>query len=126
MTGKKAVEIRIATPWKKVCLKKAKLSKNGYYKLARKRMITNTSIGMWGIYINKYYEQKKQVHSYTEAQAIEIARENGFNNLRRKIRPGVQVSESYIQVLSSPSDAIVRIKVAIESIEDISRVQPIE
>jgi len=126
LTGETALEINLMTPWKEVCIKKAKLSKNGYYKLARKRIAANTSPGMWGIYINKYHEQKKQVQSFTEAQAIEMARESGFNNLRRKIRPGVQISDSYIQVLSSPSDAIVRIKIAIESIEDISRVQAIE
>lgn len=126
LTGKTTLGINLITPWKEVCLKKAKLSKNGFYKLVRKRIATNTPPGMWGIYIKKYHEQKKQVQSYTEAQAIEIARESGFNNLRRKIRPGVQISDSYIQVLSSPSDAIVRIKIAIESIEDISRVQPIE
>jgi len=125
-TGETALEINLKTPWKEVCLKKAKLSKKSFYKLARKPIMANTPLGMWGIYINKYHEQEKQVQSYTEAQAIEIAREGGFNNLRRKIRPGVQISDSYIQVLSSPSDAIVRIKIAIESIEDISRVQPIE
>jgi similar to stage IV sporulation protein len=126
MTGETSLAINLITPWKEVSLKKAKLSKKVDYQLTKKRIAANTSLGMWGIYINKYHEQKNQVRSFTEAQAIEMARESGFNNLRRKIRPGVQISDSYIQVLSSPSDAIVRIKIAIESIEDISRVQAIE
>ncbi|NLV22123.1 MAG: sporulation protein YqfD [Syntrophomonadaceae bacterium] len=126
LTGKKAWEIKLTTPWKELGLKKAKLSPDGFYKLASKPVKINTPLGIWGIYINQYHEQEKKVQIYTEARATEIARENGFNNLRRKIRPDVQISDSYIEVLSSPSDNLVRIKIAIESIEDISRVQPIE
>lgn len=126
MTGKTMEEINLTTPWKEVCIKKAKLSKKSFYKPVDKHWTVNTPLGLWGIYMKQYHEQQKKVQSYTEAQAIEIARESGFNNLRRKIQPGVEISDSHIQVLSSPGDAMVRIKVAIESIEDISMVQPIE
>ena len=126
LTGKKAWEIKITNPRKEFSLKKAKLVPHSFYKLVSKPVKINTPLGIWEIYINQYHEQEKKVQIYTEAQATEMAREKGFNNLRRKIRPDVQIIDSYIEVLSSPSDSMVRIKVAIESIEDISRVQPIE
>ncbi len=126
MTGKTMESVNLTTPWKEVCIKEAKLSKKGFYKTTEKKWIINTPVGLWGIYITQYHEQKKKVQTYSEAEAIDIARESGFNHLRRKIQPGVEISDSQIQVLSSPGDAMVRIKVAIESIEDISLVRPLK
>lgn len=126
MTGKTVLGLDLQTPWKVLHIKKAGLSRARTYKPEERRLTADTRLGAWGIFISRYHEQKTVVKEYSEAQAIEIAQEKGFNNLRKKIRPDVEISDSRIEVLSAPSDAMVRIKVAIESIEDISKVQPIE
>ncbi|HRW13267.1 MAG TPA: sporulation protein YqfD [Syntrophomonas sp.] len=126
LSGKTLREIKLITPWKEIRVKDAKISQNGLYQQEGKHFSVNTPPGLWGIYIKQYHEQYKNVKTYTEAQAIVVAREKGINHLRRKIQPGVEISDTRLEVLSSPGDAIVRIKVAIESIEDIGGVQPLE
>ena len=124
-TGKHLQELYFKTPWKDICLKKAQRHKNLLYALEKKQIMINTPWGIGGFYINQWREQEHKVHRYSEAQAMQIAREKGINNLRQKIRADIKISDSHMEVLSSPSDSMVRIKMNIESIEDISRVQPI-
>ena len=74
----------------------------------------------------KFNEQTIKTTEYNESEAVEIAREKAQENLRQNIQPGLKISDSHIDILSSPSDSIVRIKVSAETIEDICLAQPFE
>ena len=57
---------------------------------------------------------------------MEIARDKAMQNLRQGMEGNLQIIDSHMEVLSSPSDSIIRIKVFAESIEDIGVEQPID
>lgn len=124
--GKQTKALYLKTPWNEICLKKDQRQKALLYKQENKHMIINTPLGRWGIYIKQWREQERKVHKYSEAQALQKAREKGIENLRKKLPKDIKISDSHIELLSSPSDSMVRIKVSIECIEDISQVQPID
>lgn len=119
-TGRETSTIYFKTPWKQITLKK---SKPGYtlYKVEKRNKNLNTPLGKWGIYKQIWREQKVVIKKYSEARAVELARERGIKNLRKKMQNNWQISDSRIEVLSSPSDSIARIKVSIECIENISQ-----
>ncbi len=106
-------------------MKKGEVQRYALYKVDEQRGFLPTPLGVWGYDKRIYREQKIKVVEYSEEQAIEIARERGVKKLRRQMQGDVKISDSHVEVLSSPSDSIVRIKVSVESVEDISRAQPI-
>lgn len=122
-TGRTKTAVYIITPWKKICLKGDGSKKYVLEKSRQSKSILNTPAGKWG-YIKKVTrEQRIKVSKYTEENAIEIAREQAVKKLRQNMKNNFQINDSHVEVLSSPSDSIVRIKVSVESIEDISQAQ---
>ena len=57
---------------------------------------------------------------------METAREQAMANLRDNMTGITEVRDTHLEILSSPSDSIVRVKVAAETIEDICIPQPLE
>lgn len=124
-TGRSQSSLFFVTPWKEICLKRSEPKKYGLYKVEKQRSVLATPWGSWGYDKRSQHEQKIKIARFSEEQAIEIARERGVKKLRRQMQGNVEICDSHVEVLSSPSDSIVRIKVSVESIEDISRAQPI-
>lgn len=79
----------------------------------------------WGITYQVFQEKAVKTIQYSENEAVETAREQAMENLRLVMDSSVKVVDSHLQVLSSPSDSIVRIKVFVEGIEDIGTPQPL-
>lgn len=124
LTGSHTASVYFKTPWKQITLRRSQPDYE-FYKVEKRSSILNSSLGQWGIYKRIFHEQKIVVREYREEEAVELAREQGMNNLRRQMPDNWQIIDSRIEILSSPSDSIVRIKVAVECIEDISQTQAI-
>lgn len=79
----------------------------------------------WGISFQAFQEKKVNTMQYTDNEAVEMAREKAMENLRSVMDGSVKMVDSHLEVLSSPSDPIVRVKVFVEGVEDIGIPQPI-
>lgn len=123
-TGRSVSSFNLQTPWKKINLKKGNPA-FAHYQIEKRSNIWHTSKGDWGIVRQIWREQKTIIKKYREEEAVELARERGLKNLHKRINSGSPISDTEMEVLSSPSDSIVRIKIAVECIEDISRTQAI-
>lgn len=124
LTGRTAASVYFKTPWKQFMLRKSQ-PRYDLYKFEKRLSKFNSPVGQWGIYKRIWREQKMVVQEYREEEAVELARQRGIKNLRRQMPDDWKISDSRVEILSSPSDSIVRIKVAIECIEDISQTQAI-
>ncbi len=79
----------------------------------------------WGISFQAFQEKKVNTMQYTDNEAVEMARQKAMENLRSVMDGSVKMVDSHLEVLSSPSDPIVRVKVFVEGVEDIGIPQPI-
>jgi len=125
-TGRTNTALFLQTPWKKICLSSSPPQKKSLYRVEMKRWTLPVGSGNWAVYKRSWHEQVIKLREYSEAEAIEIARERAIKKLRQQMQNDMEICDSQLEILSSPSDSIVRIKVSIESIEDISVVQPIK
>lgn len=80
----------------------------------------------WGMRYQEFQEKVVKTTQYTENEAVEMAREKAMENLHLGMDSSVKIVDSHLEVLSSPSDSIVRIKVFVEGVEDIGTPQPFE
>ncbi|MDD3364416.1 MAG: sporulation protein YqfD, partial [Syntrophomonas sp.] len=113
-------KLYLITPWKKVLLKGWGDNKFVLYEETSKEQVWHSSAGNWGLSSLSIKEQQINTTKYSEKEAVEIAREKALQSLNQKMEASLKVSDSHFSVLSSPSDSIVRIKVFMESIQDIS------
>ena len=124
--GKKGLnKLYLITPWKNLLLKGWGDNKFIFYEENAKEQVWHSPIGNWGLSSLSIKEQQINTTKYSEKEAVEIAREKALQSLNQKMEANLKVSDSHFVVLSSPSDSIVRIKVSVESIQDISQVHPI-
>ncbi|CFY00876.1 Putative stage IV sporulation YqfD [Syntrophomonas zehnderi OL-4] len=123
-TGRKQSALFFITPWKEICLKRHDPTQFALFKKKEKQKLLSTPLGKWGYDKRDYLEQKIKVVSYSAEEAVEVARELGVKKLSRQMQAGVKITDSHVQILSSPSDSIARVKVSVEGIEDISKAQP--
>lgn len=70
-------------------------------------------------------EKEKVTTRLSESQAVKIAREKAQENLMVKIKNNELPKDMKIEILSAPSDPVLRCKIAVEVIEDISKAEPI-
>jgi len=124
LTKKKFNKLYLETPWKKFLLKGKGDIPFAIYE--KKEKVWRSPVGNWTLCLLKINEQTIEITEYSESEAVEIAREKAQKNLRQDIQPGLKISDSHIDILSSPSDSIVRIKVSAETIEDICLAQPFD
>lgn len=125
-TGRKTTKLYFETPWKNFLLKGDRESSFQLYEQGSNKKTLRTAIGNWSLYKLILKEQVIEIKEYKEDEAIEIARERALKNLRTQMKEPYRISDSHVDILSSPSDPIVRIKLSVETIEDISRALPIE
>ncbi len=125
-TGHSSTALYIITPWKQFAVKKSNQTKFAHCRQEQHRWNWATKIGDWGYYKCCFHEQTLKIIKRSEEEAVEIARERGVKKLRQRMPNDVQISDSQLEILSSPSDSIVRVKVSVECIEDISQAQAIK
>jgi similar to stage IV sporulation protein len=124
-TKKELNKLYFITPWKRVLIKGWGENKFSIYEEAGKEYVWASPFGNWGFSSLSIKEQQIITTEYSEKEAVEIAREKALESLRHNMEATLKVSDAHFVVLSSPSDSIVRIKVSLESIRDISQAHPI-
>ncbi|HZK43830.1 MAG TPA: sporulation protein YqfD [Syntrophomonadaceae bacterium] len=125
LTQNKQTRIFLKTPWKTFMVK----GKNSNdFDLAEQKIDTkvwNTPIGKFGL--NKEIMQEKVINikKYTEKEATKIAQDKATQIAQEKLMGAQKVINTKVEVLSAPSDPILRVKVSIEAIENIAIPEPI-
>jgi similar to stage IV sporulation protein len=122
-TGKQFTQIYLESPWRKFWLKGK--GENPFTICEQNEKMWHSPAGNWGLVKIISKEQSVNVTEYTEAQAIEIARTQALQKLHEIMPGSLTISDSHINILSSPSDSMIRIRVSAETIEDIGMAQPI-
>ncbi|HEX3011106.1 MAG TPA: sporulation protein YqfD, partial [Syntrophomonadaceae bacterium] len=125
-TGRKQNVIYLETPWHNFLLKGVREANYKFYVSRVKRTAFTTPAGKFGFYRIKMMEQAVKTAEYSETQAVDIARDRAMNNLARKMKEPQKITDSRVEILSSPSDPILRVKVGVETIEDIAEAKPIQ
>lgn len=125
LPGRETKRYYLETPWKKITLKSGSPASFNLAKEHDTRKTLHTPLGKIVFHKILVCEQIKQVTERTESQAVKIARERATQTLRKKLGPGHRFTDSKVEVLSSPSDPIIRVKISAETIEDIAVPEPI-
>ncbi len=123
LTKSKYSRLYLTSPWRQYLLIGRGMIPYPDYEQSEKNWLVHGY--RWGITYQKFQERVVKTTQYTENEAVEIAREQAMENLRLIMDSNVKMVDSHLEVLSSPSDSIVRIKVFVEGIEDIGTPQPI-
>ena len=114
----------VQIPWIKLLLKGRGDNPFSLYEENEKQW--PSSVGKWGFIWLSIKEQAVKTTEYSENEAVEIARRKAIENLQKQMQTSINLSDSHMDILSSPSDPIVRVKVFVESIEDIGLAKPIK
>lgn len=124
-TGRKRNVVYLHTPWKNMILIGNREEDYPYYTQKENQMTFSTPVGEFGLCRIKIKEQAKKTTVYTEAKAIEIARGRAMRILRQKMGETQRIANTKVDLLSSPSDNILRVRIAAEKLEDIAVAQQI-
>lgn len=125
LSGRKAYQVKLLTPLKELSLWGKRRTQFEHEQVSTSTKMLNTPIGPFAFTYQKYCEEKAEVVIYSEPEATQIARDRALESLQSKIGPAPKITDSKMSVLSYPSDAILRIRVSVEIIEDIAISRPI-
>ncbi|KUG04327.1 stage iv sporulation protein [hydrocarbon metagenome] len=124
-TGREKESVYIRTPWNEFRIFGNDRNNFKLCESSETKKTITTSRGELAVVKIVEKEQVVEVKEYTEKEATRIAKEKALKTLQEKIDKSQPVSDSKIEVLSSPSESVLRIKVAVETIEDITLAEPI-
>ncbi len=124
-TGQEKKLIYIKSPWNDFKIFGDDRKEFKLFETSENKKTITTPLGEFVLLKIVEEEQVAEVKEYTEKEAAGIAKEKALKSLQGKIGKSQQVSDSKIEVLSSPSESVMRIKVAVEAIEDIALPEPI-
>ena len=125
-TGNKQVKTYIDTPWKSIALKGRGDTKN--YPTYEEETDKNSLTTPWGEFSLRKVtikEKKQEVLKYSQAEAIENAKNKALADLVQKIGQKPKIEDIKVDILSVPSDSISRVKLSVEIVEDIAVAEPI-
>lgn len=125
LTGRRLRTVYLETPWKTFTLKGSKDNDYSLYAKKITKKYLNTPVGSIGLCIQTMQEQSKKIKEYQESDAVSIARERAMKTLKQRLGKSQRIIDSKVEVLSAPSDPILRVKVSVETIENIVVAQPI-
>lgn len=91
-----------------------------------RRLALPFSGGKLALELEREREQSVQAQSLSEREAFEVAREIAIDQLRQYCSEVGEVRASSIDLLSEPDAEVVKVKLVIEVLEEIGRVQMIE
>ncbi len=124
-TGQDKRLIYIKTPWNEFKIFGDDKKEFRLFTGSETQRIINTPLGEFTVIKIVEKEQVAEIREYTEKEATRIAKEKALKTLHKKIDKARKISDSKLEVLSSPSESVLRIKVAVETIEDIALAEPI-
>jgi len=122
-TGKEFTKVYLESPWKKILLKGGGANPFSIYE--QSEQLWRSPLGNWGLLRVIIKEQTVKTLEYSETEAVDIAREKALQQLHQEMPGNLKISDSHLDILSSPSDSIIRIRISAETIEDIGLAQPI-
>jgi len=125
LSGRKLRKIYIETPWKTFLVKGQREKTYNLYEQKIKKRIVKSPLGDFGFFQVELKEKIKKTRDFTEKEAVKLARERAMKTLARKMGDNTKISESRVDILSRPSDPILRARISVEAIEDIATAQPI-
>jgi|GEM_PF-333872 len=125
MSGKRLSKIYIETPWKTFFVKGSREKTYDLYEQEINKRIVKSPVGDFGFFRVEMKEKIKKTRNFTEKEAIKIARERAMKTLSKKMGKNLKITESRVDILSRPSDPILRARISVETIEDIAVAQPI-
>ncbi len=125
LSGRKLRKIYIETPWKTFFVKGQREKTYNLYEQKTKKRIVKSPLGDFGFFQVELKEKIKKTRDFTEKEAVKLARERAMKTLARKMGDNTKISESRVDILSRPSDPILRARISVEAIEDIATAQPI-
>lgn len=124
-SGRKNRQIIVVTPWKEFMISG---ERDPGFELFDKDITgkeIKSPLGNLGWHNIIMREKEKVTTRLSESQAVKIAREKAQENLMVKIKNNELPKDMKIEILSAPSDPVLRCKIAVEVIEDISKAEPI-
>jgi similar to stage IV sporulation protein len=124
-TGRKNRQIIVKTPWSDFRIYGA--GDPGYVqaKTQVKNREIETPVGIFGLNDLVSIERKKVVTHLSENEAVKIARQKALQTLKDTMKQEKLPQDMEIEILSAPSDPVLRCKIAVEVIEDIAKPEPI-
>ncbi|NLX01260.1 MAG: sporulation protein YqfD [Syntrophomonadaceae bacterium] len=125
LSGRKLRKIYIETPWKTFLVKGQREKTYNLYEQKIKKRIVKSPLGDFGFFQVELKEKIKKTRDFTEKEAVKLAQERAMKTLARKMGDNTKISESRVDILSRPSDPILRARISVEAIEDIATTQPI-
>ena len=125
LSGRKLSKIYIETPWKTFWIKGQRGKTYPLYKQEVKKRMVNSPLGEFGFFRVEIKEEITKTRDFTEKEAVKIARERAMKTLSKKMGKNLKITESRIDILSRPSDPILRARISVETMEDIATAQPI-
>ena len=125
MSGRRLSKIYIETPWKTFLVKGQREKTYNLYEQKVKKWIVKSPVGEFGFFRVELKEKIKKTRDFTEEEAVKVARERAMKTLSKKMDKNLKITESRVDILSRPSDPILRARISVETIEDIATAQPI-
>lgn len=120
LSGREISKIYLETPWKEIILKGRRETGFPLFKQKVSGKEIKTPVGNFGLYRVIIQEQIKESIRYSESEAVKIAREKAVENLEARTKKEVNEKDLKIEILSLPSDPVLRIKTSMENIEDVA------
>ncbi len=124
LSGKEISKVYIEMPGKSILIKGRKQAGFPLAKEKKIKKVIKTPLGQFGICKVVVQELITETTEYTESEAVKIAREKALKALAPKMGESEPIA-SKVEIVSSPSDPILRVKVSIETVENIAIAQPI-
>lgn len=124
-SGRALHKIYLLTPWKKIKIwGKNDIGFEDYSTKINEKTV-RSPLGEFGFSRTKYIEQTVKVTEYTEREATRLARQKAIKVLQDKIGKLQDLTEAKTEVISSPSDPMIRLKISVEVIQDIAQPEPL-
>lgn len=125
LSGRDSHQVALVSPWTSLALWGKNRPQYEHEQIKARDYILQTPLGPLGFAYRHFSEEKPETVNHSELEATQTARQKALQSLESQIGESARVTDSKIDVLSSPSDAIIRVKVSVEIIEDIAISQPI-
>lgn len=125
-SGRVLHKIYLVTPWKKIEFWGEDETGFKDYETKIENRTVRTPLGDVGVSATKMIEKTTKVTEYTEREATRLARQKAMQVLQKKVGQLPDLTEAKTEVISSPSDPMIRVKISVEIIEDIALPKPIK
>jgi similar to stage IV sporulation protein len=126
LTGSKEHRIYFKTPWNEFKIFGDDKTGFALYQSSEKTNTINTPWGAFELLRIVLQEERVEKKQYTEAEAKKVAEKKALEILQKKLDKSESINNPRIEVLSAPSESVLRVKAAVEIIREITEAKPIK